>query len=93
MTQPLNLKCDILVASLCLQKRKCNLYRYDEDMTRINTLIAKNTNMQEALATDNFVLETEIVGELKELEIAAVQLESKIEQSVVGLCTLTPPDP
>lgn len=52
-----------------------------KDMTRINTLIAKNTNMQESLATDNFVLETEIVGELKELEVEAVRLESRIEQS------------
>ena len=61
-----------------LDKAVDNMHK---DMTRINTLIAKNTNLQEALATDNFVLETEIVGELKELEVAAVRLESKIEQS------------
>ena len=61
-----------------LDKAVDNMHK---DMTRINTLIAKNTNIQEALSTDNFVLETEIVGELKELEVEAVRLESRIEQS------------
>ena len=40
-----------------------------------------NKEMQSALSTDNYVLETEIVAELKELEQEAVILESKIEQS------------
>ena len=42
------------------------------DMTRLNTLISKNTSLQGQLTNDNFNLETSIVNSLKELEAEAV---------------------
>jgi coiled-coil domain-containing protein 40 len=53
-----------------------------KDTLRINELSAKHLKRKDALLTDNHVLETEIVGELKDLEVAAVELEGKIEAAV-----------
>ena len=53
-----------------------------KDTLRINELSAKRLKRKDALLTDNHVLETEIVGELKDLEVAAVELEGKIEAAV-----------
>ena len=50
------------------------------DMSRLNTLISKNKQLQELLANDNFVLEMDIVTRLKELEGEAVKIEQKIDQ-------------
>lgn len=49
------------------------------DMTRLNTLISKNTSLQGQLTNDNFNLETSIVNSLKELEAEAVRTEARIE--------------
>mmetsp|Transcript_9071 Transcript_9071/g.15585 ORF Transcript_9071/g.15585 Transcript_9071/m.15585 type:complete len:897 (+) Transcript_9071:228-2918(+) len=49
------------------------------DLGRINALISKNTQLQEMLANDNFVLEMDIVSRLKDLEAEAVKLEQKID--------------
>ena len=66
------------------QKDECGqlakaMERMHQDMVRINALRDKNSKLHDALVTDNYVLETEIVGELKDLEVEAVTLESKIE--------------
>ena len=62
----------------CCQLAKA-MERMHQDMVRINALRDKNSKLHDALVTDNYVLETEIVGELKDLEVEAVTLESKIE--------------
>uniref|UniRef100_A0A7S0QXY1 Coiled-coil domain-containing protein 40 n=1 Tax=Pyramimonas obovata TaxID=1411642 RepID=A0A7S0QXY1_9CHLO len=49
------------------------------DMSRLNTLINKNKQLQELLANDNFVLEMDIVTRLKELEGEAAKVEQKID--------------
>ena len=70
--------------NLTRQKEECGqlskaMERMHQDMVRINALRDKNAKLHDALVTDNYVLETEIVGELKDLEVEAVTLESKIE--------------
>jgi len=58
-----------------------NVSHMHTDMQRLNTLIAKNANLQELLSNDNFNLEMEVVERLKELETQSVKLENKIEQT------------
>ena len=70
--------------NLTRQKEECGqlskaMERMRQDMVRINALRDKNAKLHDALVTDNYILETEIVGELKDLEVEAVTLESKIE--------------
>mmetsp|Transcript_21916 Transcript_21916/g.41797 ORF Transcript_21916/g.41797 Transcript_21916/m.41797 type:complete len:894 (+) Transcript_21916:65-2746(+) len=50
------------------------------DMQRLNALIAKNTELQQLLANDNFVLEMKVSNELKELEADAIKIEQRIDQ-------------
>jgi chromosome segregation ATPase len=52
------------------------------DMQRLNALISKNTELQQLLANDNFVLEMNVVNELKELEAEAIKVEQRIDQVV-----------
>ncbi|KAK9829105.1 hypothetical protein WJX72_003917 [[Myrmecia] bisecta] len=49
------------------------------DMARFNALIANNVQLREALANDTFILEKQVVNELKDLELEAAKLTSQIE--------------
>ena len=53
--------------------------RAHADATKINVASAKNARRLEVLETENVVLEREVVGELRDLELEAAGLESKIE--------------
>lgn len=53
--------------------------RAHKDTTRINALSAKHAETERGLRTDVSVAEREIVGELRDLEIAATTLESRVE--------------
>ena len=57
--------------------------RMHHDLSRLNAHIAKNSELQELLANDNFNLENRIMAELKDLEEDAIRLESTIEQEKV----------
>lgn len=53
--------------------------RLQAEMGRLNTLIAKNSEIQKALESDTFNLESKIMLELRELESQAARLEGAIE--------------
>lgn len=53
--------------------------RAHKDTTRVNALSAKHAETERGLRTDVSVAEREIVGELRDLEIAATTLESRVE--------------
>lgn len=53
--------------------------RLQAEMGRLNTLIAKNSDLQKVLESDTFNLESKIVLELRELEADAARLEGAIE--------------
>jgi hypothetical protein len=54
------------------------------DLTRLNSHIAKNSELQGLLANDNFNLENRIMSELREMEEEASRLESTIEDCKVA---------
>eukprot|EP00744_Colponema_vietnamica_P006764 GILI01009806.1.p1 GENE.GILI01009806.1~~GILI01009806.1.p1 ORF type:complete len:781 (-),score=236.85 GILI01009806.1:84-2351(-) len=49
------------------------------EMTKLNTLLTKNTKAQQAAANDAFLIENDLVKRLQELKREALQLEKKIE--------------
>jgi len=51
-----------------------------KDMVRLNDLIGKNSNAQQDLANQNFVLEKEFIEELRELEAESLTLEAKVQE-------------
>jgi len=48
------------------------------DMVRLNSLIAKNSELQEKLATSTFNMEREFVEKLKELEVESAGMDAKL---------------
>eukprot|EP00192_Tetraselmis_astigmatica_P001068 CAMPEP_0117679654 /NCGR_PEP_ID=MMETSP0804-20121206/17928_1 /TAXON_ID=1074897 /ORGANISM="Tetraselmis astigmatica, Strain CCMP880" /LENGTH=1089 /DNA_ID=CAMNT_0005489087 /DNA_START=114 /DNA_END=3381 /DNA_ORIENTATION=- len=58
--------------------------RMHYDLSRLNSHIAKNSELQNVLANDNFNMENNIMAELRELEEEASRLESTIEQEKVN---------
>jgi len=57
-----------------------SMNRMHNDLSRLNANIARNSELQETLANDNFNLENNVMGELRELEEQALRMESSIEQ-------------
>ncbi|GMH42071.1 hypothetical protein BSKO_09990 [Bryopsis sp. KO-2023] len=57
------------------------MFHLHTDIQRLNTLIAKNSELQAVLENDNFNLENDIVADLKNTEEEAVRLECQIEQA------------
>ena len=53
--------------------------RAHKDTVRVNELSAKHAETERGLRTDVAVAEREIVGELRDLEVAATALESRVE--------------
>ena len=59
-----------------IDKDMANMHK---EMAALNNQISKNTELQQELANNNFNLETDIGGKLRELEEEAVRLDSRVE--------------
>ena len=58
------------------------------DMAKLNELLSKNKELQETLANDNFVTETDFVSELKELEADSIRMDLKVDKFKVDKAEL-----
>lgn len=56
-----------------------NTQKMHVEMTKLNTLLTKNTKAQQAAANDAYLIENDLVKRLQELKRDALQLEKKIE--------------
>jgi len=63
-----------------VKRLDANIQSMHKDMVRLNDLIGKNSQAQQELANQNFVMEKEFIEELRELESESLGLESKIQQ-------------
>ncbi len=59
---------------------EANIRVLRNDMQKFNVLIAKNATLQSELAEQNLFLETEFMGQLREMESDAISLEERIEE-------------
>ncbi|XP_077461639.1 coiled-coil domain-containing protein 40-like [Stigmatopora argus] len=61
-----------------LEKSKKILQR---DLTKLNTLLSKNVQLQDALEQDNAVIEADFLHKLKEAERDSIEMEMKLEKT------------
>merc|ERR1719231_130919 len=50
-----------------------------QDMRRLNSLLAKNEELQAKLTDENFNMETDFVKKLKEMEVSSIEMEAAIQ--------------
>lgn len=62
-----------------IKELEASIKALQNDMQKLNALIAKNNKLQSVLVENNLGLETEFLSQLRQAEVEAIHLEQKIE--------------
>jgi chromosome segregation ATPase len=87
--QQLRLERDQRNISTDIKTAKQTVAELQKDMTKLNALISANHNQENQLQNSNFILETECVEELKEMEKECITLQASINDIKTSNATLS----
>lgn len=76
----LRLNADVVTAEKDIKSLELGLKTLQNDMNKINLLLAKNKEVHDKLENEHFHLEKDFVERLKELEAETIELENNIEK-------------